>query len=50
MPECMKIWQHGTNDEADAAFRRCYAERAPRDSAFSKLVAQVRTAIAALPK
>lgn len=49
MPECVALWERGRNDDADVAFHRCYAGHAPRDSAFSQLIAQVRALVAALP-
>ena len=35
--------------EGDAAFRRCYAERAPRDAGFQKLIAQAQAIVDMLP-
>src|ERR1051325_10658929 len=37
------------DDASDVAYRRCYGERAPRDPAFKKIVAQVRGVATMLP-
>ena len=40
---------HKAEDETDAAYRRCFAERAPRDPNFKALVAQAKGIVDALP-
>jgi hypothetical protein len=41
--------QSSIEDEADKAFRRCFAERAPRDKGFANLVQQAQDIIDKLP-
>jgi hypothetical protein len=40
---------HKAENEADANYTRCFAERAPRDANFKKLVAQAQAIVDALP-
>jgi hypothetical protein len=40
---------HKAEDETDAAYRRCFAERAPRDPNFKALTAQAKAIVDALP-
>ena len=54
-PPCDEIWDKAPQnspeglDRADRAFRRCFAERAPRDKGFSELVRQAQDIIDKLP-
>lgn len=40
---------HKAEDETDAAYRGCFAERAPRDPNFKALTAQAKAIVDALP-
>ena len=60
IPACVELWDEAlrkaeTNpdekirDEGDAAFHRCFAERAPREKGFADLVRQAQAIADALP-